>query len=41
MIRLEADIASGDWARKNAHLLEMDACDMGCHLVVSDAADRS
>ena len=33
--RLEADLASGAWARRYAHLLALDECDCGYRLVVA------
>jgi len=33
--RLEADLRSGAWRRRNRHLLELDALDFGYRLVVS------
>ena len=33
--QLEADLASGAWARRYAHLLAREACDFGYHLVVA------
>ncbi|HJM89078.1 MAG TPA: class I SAM-dependent methyltransferase [Dehalococcoidia bacterium] len=34
--RLEADLASGAWADRNANLLDLDALDLGYRLIVAD-----
>ena len=34
--RLEKDLESGAWAQRNSHLLELDACDCGYRLVVTE-----
>ena len=34
--RLRADLESGEWARRNAELLERDAIDLGYRLIVAD-----
>lgn len=34
--RLEADLASGAWARRYPHLLDLDECDCGYRLVVAN-----
>lgn len=36
LVRLEADLASGEWARRNAALLDREVADMGYRLVVAD-----
>ena len=33
--RLDDDVRSGAWARKYAHLLHLEACDFGYHLLVT------
>ena len=38
MAALEADLDSGEWARRNAGLLELDELDLGYRLVVADVA---
>jgi hypothetical protein len=35
--RLSADLASGEWARRNAGLLELDELDLGFRLVIGGA----
>ncbi len=35
LARLEADLASGAWAERNAHLPDLDALDLGYRLVVT------
>jgi len=35
LARLARDIETGDWARRNAALLDLDACDCGYRLVVA------
>ena len=40
--RLRADLESGEWARRNAAILERDAMDLGYRLVIADyGADRA
>jgi SAM-dependent methyltransferase len=34
--RLRQDLETGEWARRNAGLLDLDACDAGYRLVVAD-----
>jgi hypothetical protein len=36
LARLARDLESGEWARRNAHLLELDELDGGYRLVVHD-----
>jgi hypothetical protein len=33
--RLAADLESGPWAERNADILELDALDVGCRLLVT------
>jgi len=33
--RLAADLESGTWAERNADILELDALDVGCRLLVA------
>ncbi|HEY6759658.1 MAG TPA: class I SAM-dependent methyltransferase [Baekduia sp.] len=35
---LEADLASGAWAARNAGIMDLDACDVGARLVVAETA---
>ena len=36
--RLAADLDSGEWERRNGHLLELDELDLGYRLVIGDTA---
>jgi SAM-dependent methyltransferase len=36
--KLAADLASGEWERRNAHLLELEELDLGYRLVVAELA---
>jgi SAM-dependent methyltransferase len=35
--RLRDDLESGEWHRRNGHLLELDECDFGYRLVIAEA----
>jgi SAM-dependent methyltransferase len=35
LARLEGDLASGAWAERHSHLLDLDSCDLGYRLVVT------
>jgi SAM-dependent methyltransferase len=39
-IKLERDLRSGDWHRRNADLLELDQLDLGCRLVIADCGRK-
>ena len=34
--RLRADLESGEWARRNADLIDRDALDLGYRLLISE-----
>jgi SAM-dependent methyltransferase len=36
MARLRADLESGEWARRNAGILDLDALDLGYRLLIAD-----
>ena len=36
--KLAADLASGEWRRRNGHLLELEELDLGYRLVVAELA---